>query len=78
MVEEKKPAVNLAELLKETGIVDDDSFFMEEEPLAPVVVAPPQPLPTPQVQIQMDPPPPPLPAVATVETKENNVMSNIL
>lgn len=70
MVEEKKPAVNLAELLKQTGIVDDDeSFFMEEEPPA---AAAPQPLPTPQVQIQMDPPMPP------VETKENNVYINSL
>ena len=51
-MEEKRPAVqvNLAELLKQTGIVgDDESFFMDDEP-------PPPPLPP--------PPPPPLPVVA--------------
>lgn len=68
MLEEKKPAVqvNLAELLKETGIADDDSFFMDDEPLPP----PPQPQQPqqPMVQIQMDPPP-----IPAIETKENNV-----
>ena len=55
--------MNLAELLKETGIVDDDGFsFMDEEP------APPPPPPaTPQVQIQMDQ------QIPAAETKENNV-----
>lgn len=72
-MEEKKPAVNLAELLKQTGIVDDDeSFFMDDDPLPPPVQAPPPPPPAPtqtpnQVQIQMDQQIPP------VETKENNV-----
>ena len=72
MVEEKKPAVqvNLAELLKQTGIVDDDeSFFMDDEPTLP-------PPPPPQIQqqqqlpiqMQMEQPIPP------TETKENNVM----
>jgi len=41
--EEKRPAVqvNLAELLKQSGIVDDDeSFFLDEEPAAPALPAP--------------------------------------
>lgn len=29
--EEKKPAVNLEELLKQTGIVGDEDFFMDDE-----------------------------------------------
>lgn len=80
VVEEKKPAVqvNLAELLKQTGIVDDDeSFFMDDEP----TLQPPPPPPPPQqqqqqiqqqlpIQIQMEQPIPP------TETKENNVMKN--
>ena len=70
MVEEKKPAVqvNLAELLKQTGIVDDDeSFFMDDEPSLP-----PPPPPSQQmqqqlpIQLQMEQPP--------AETKENNVI----
>ena len=39
MVEEKRPAVqvNLAELMKQTGIVDDDEsfFMMDDEPVQP-------------------------------------------
>jgi hypothetical protein len=74
VVEEKKPAVqvNLAELLKQTGIVDDDeSFFMDDEPTLP-------PPPPPQIQqqlpiqMQMEQPIPP------TETKENNVMNIFL
>lgn len=66
VVEEKKPAVNLAELLKQTGIVDDDeSFFMDEEPLPPALPTAPAP-PTPQVQIQLDQ------QMPAMETKENN------
>ena len=72
MVEEKKPAVqvNLAELLKQTGIVDDDeSFFMDDEPTLP----PPPPSQQIQqqqlpIQLQMEQPIPP------TETKENNVI----
>ncbi len=59
--------MNLAELLKQTGIADDDEFsFMDmEEPAPP---PPPQPTPpAPQVQIQMEQ------AIPAVETKENNV-----
>lgn len=78
VVEEKKPAVqvNLAELLKQTGIVDDDeSFFMDDEP---TLQPPPPPPPQQQqqiqqqlpIQIQMEQPIPP------TETKENNVMKN--
>lgn len=46
VVEEKRPVqVNLAELMKQTGIVDDDeSFFMDEEP-APMAPPPVQQLP---------------------------------
>ncbi|XP_046439811.1 chromatin modification-related protein eaf-1-like isoform X4 [Daphnia pulex] len=77
VVEEKKPAVqvNLAELLKQTGIVDDDeSFFMDDEP---TLQPPPPPPPQQQqqqiqqqlpIQIQMEQPIPP------TETKENNMM----
>jgi hypothetical protein len=39
VVEEKRPAVqvNLAELMKQTGIVDDDEsfFMMDDEPVQP-------------------------------------------
>lgn len=68
MIEEKKPAVqvNLAELLKQTGIVDDDeSFFMDDEPPLP-----PPPPPQPIVQIPDEQPIPP------AETKENNVFNH--
>lgn len=67
MVEEKKPAVqvNLAELLKQTGIVDDDeSFFMDDEPAPP---PPPAPQQQPLVQIAEEQP------ILPAETKENNV-----
>jgi len=72
VVEEKKPAVqvNLAELLKQTGIVDDDeSFFMDDEPTLPPPPPPPQQIQQqPSIQLQMEQPIPP------TETKENNVM----
>lgn len=66
-MEEKRPAVqvNLAELLKQTGIVDDDEsfFMMDEEPVQQP--APPPPLPPDQQQ-----------QLPLVETKENNVHLN--
>ena len=54
LVEEKRPAVqvNLGELLKQTGIVDDDdSFFLDDEP------TPPQPVEQVQPQVALQPRP---------------------
>ena len=74
VVEEKKPVqVNLAELMKQTGIVDDDDsfFMMDDEPPPP----PPPPAPAPQIPTVIQPALSVVPAVPqiTVETKENNV-----
>ena len=67
LVEEKRPAVqvNLGELLKQTGIVDDDdSFFLDDEPTPPQPVQQVQP----QVALQSQPMHQPL-----AESKGNNV-----